>query len=819
MRRNRPINRGGSMGRVNMSGGPLITEHLKDIDLELELLKRKREMLEHQHNILQPLKKSNQRSYNQQPYMYNDNGGQSSSDCDFSHLYNDGPQNYRRPPIVKKRPSETIWQNDSFPKRSAGYGQRGHGYSVPSLSQNQRSFTANQPKRGLPSKSGQGRQSIAQKITNYKKQASEKKIAPNKVTKPKTSAPPNKIAAQPMAERNNLVAVAMKSVAESVFRDREAFRLLPDKEPSKQITGRMEMALGAILRDVREIYAGSQNEEILRTVPLQRVIKQAIRDRVRTAMLGKVVGATQEVITEYRDMFPKETDNDIVNEALKTVGFEPNKDKKSLTPIGTANKTDPIKGKRPDDHFKANMFKLLNCHLTEMFNKIEEIYNPPNENQSNLPEMDITEDNLKEKEEPTEMKVENDTATPAAAIETPDAVPAEETKVVEEPGETPAPMEVDDNATPAATKEVETTAEAAAPKEDEAAVPKEAEAATLASEAEEAAAKLGAVNPNEYKRMLPRLLRKYIPVIIKLMNLNKMYKQAVDDLITSTRAKYVSYGKGDNTDETSTSEIKDNTPGAQSTPKKSQYPLPYYVKVMGKPQLPKKKVMQPFLEAFSPKSIKKHRTIHNLLFIGFTEKKYFDAIVEANGTVIGRSTLSIRVCDNSNEKQEDNLNSSTDTTAQNADGQKSAEDLIGSDLDVQITDLLTTINSEEIAAENPECKEGDEAIENAEVTGACDDKVEATTAEEGKETVQESENNDPAETENQNGVDTVAPNENAEIENKEVNEEKADKVSELKSAAPEPTSTPQTRASTRLANAPATPGSIRTRRASKLQNN
>lgn len=57
---------------------------------------------------------------------------------------------------------------------------------------------------------------------------------------------------------------------------------------------------------------------------------------------------------------------------------------------------------------------------------------------------------------------------------------------------------------------------------------------------------------------------------------------------------------------------------------------------MGKPQLPKKKVMNTFLEVFNPKSIKKHRNIHNLLFIGFSEKSDFDAIVQANGTVIGK---------------------------------------------------------------------------------------------------------------------------------------------------------------------------------------
>lgn len=45
--------------------------------------------------------------------------------------------------------------------------------------------------------------------------------------------------------------------------------------------------------------------------------------------------------------------------------------------------------------------------------------------------------------------------------------------------------------------------------------------------------------------------------------------------------------------------------------------------------------MQGFLSQYNPQSIKKHRTIHNLLFVGFTEKADFDVMVGADGTVIG----------------------------------------------------------------------------------------------------------------------------------------------------------------------------------------
>lgn len=60
---------------------------------------------------------------------------------------------------------------------------------------------------------------------------------------------------------------------------------------------------------------------------------------------------------------------------------------------------------------------------------------------------------------------------------------------------------------------------------------------------------------------------------------------------------------------------------------------------MGRPSLPKRRTMQGFLNKFNPKSIKKHRTIHNLLFVGFSDKADFDAMVAADGTVMGKIVI------------------------------------------------------------------------------------------------------------------------------------------------------------------------------------
>lgn len=60
------------------------------------------------------------------------------------------------------------------------------------------------------------------------------------------------------------------------------------------------------------------------------------------------------------------------------------------------------------------------------------------------------------------------------------------------------------------------------------------------------------------------------------------------------------------------------------------------MQIVGSPSLPTRDVMQKFLEEFNPKSIKKHKRRHNLLFVGFAEKKNFDDIIDKNGTTLGK---------------------------------------------------------------------------------------------------------------------------------------------------------------------------------------
>lgn len=843
MRRGRNMNRGGGGGHLDRSGpsgGPLLTEHLKDIDLELELLKRKREMLEKQ----QYLQSYEERNYTQQiqPFNYQQSYNQmesiqSGSNCDFSHLYNDAPPQYRKP-FAKKRQSDSVWQHDSYPKRSTGSTTRGSGYGGRSPVRQQRSYTgpSHQPRGSFKSgPTNQGQKNANQKNFNQNRSRPDRNFVPNKITKhPKTSKPPNKLASKPAAQRTDLVAAALKSVSDAETRDREALRLHPDQEPTKQMIGRMELALGAILRDIRQICANSPYEESMRSSELQRNIKKGIRDAIRSVMMGKIVGATTEILAEYRAQFPKESDMDIVNKAFEVSGMKP----PSVKPIVSVKEAE-----KPDEFFRKNMCKLIDIHLNEMFEKVHEIYNPPTnvEGEETQKETVTPKDNVEGKGD--DKNGEGNKEGDKPAVENEDDKPAGENVEKKEVAEK---QEVKDEVKNNENNEVvnggiqETNEKIDIKKEN-----------SQGETPEELAVKLKNATIHDYRRNLPRLLKRHIPNIIKMLNVNQMYKKLVSDLNTTTRSMYAEYGtKTDPLNQVADKFAATAQKATTSTPNANKFVpghmLPYYVKIMGKPQLPKKKVMHSFLEVFNPKSIKKHRTIHNLLFIGFSEQSDFDGIVKADGTIIGRSTLSIRICDK-NTKPEDNVNTSQNVSIQSTDNKEmdtSGSDIIGRDMDNEITALLSSIRNAE-NTEDIKSEEKNDSITEKETAENTEKEPENTSVEINYEKVVDNGDAPKTETNNENGTSTEeikteeAENpetindkkesevdnnvsEKAEVDNnisekaEVANEEIRDQVSDLKNAATGK-ATP-TRASTRLASAPTTPSTIRTRRASRLQN-
>lgn len=53
--------------------------------------------------------------------------------------------------------------------------------------------------------------------------------------------------------------------------------------------------------------------------------------------------------------------------------------------------------------------------------------------------------------------------------------------------------------------------------------------------------------------------------------------------------------------------------------------------------LPKRKIMQAFLDKFNPRSVKRHKRIRNLLFVGFVTEEQVDKIISEDGHVMGES--------------------------------------------------------------------------------------------------------------------------------------------------------------------------------------
>lgn len=153
---------------------------------------------------------------------------------------------------------------------------------------------------------------------------------PNKVVKPKPAggnksgnrtgskpgqgSGPNKLNSYPQSVRQNLVAKASDLTQKSYKEE----KLEADKPVSRSLMGRLELALGIVCKDMKQKYGEVEpNATIFRNTPQQRVLKQAIRDRIRNVMLGKTVGNAVEITKAYRDKYPTQQDEELLQHVLK----------------------------------------------------------------------------------------------------------------------------------------------------------------------------------------------------------------------------------------------------------------------------------------------------------------------------------------------------------------------------------------------------------------------------------------------------------------------------------------------------------------------
>lgn len=133
-------------------------------------------------------------------------------------------------------------------------------------------------------------------------------------SRPGQGSAPNKLNAYPVSVRQNLVAKASDLTQKASKEE----KFVAGKPVSRSLMGRLELALGTVFKDMKQKYGEVMRYSgIFRITPQQRVLKQAIRERIRELMLGKNVGTAPEIIKIYYDKYPVQHDEEILQLALK----------------------------------------------------------------------------------------------------------------------------------------------------------------------------------------------------------------------------------------------------------------------------------------------------------------------------------------------------------------------------------------------------------------------------------------------------------------------------------------------------------------------
>jgi hypothetical protein len=154
--------------------------------------------------------------------------------------------------------------------------------------------------------------------------SSYKDFKPNQVNKnkPLPSSTVPKLISYPIPQRKAIVEQTTNLVkkVDNVTAD---FILRADKVPSQQMAGRLELGLGSIVKEIRSKYEKSKEHgDHFKSQFLMRHMKHAIRERLRCVMLGKVVGKVDEIVKQYRMVYPPATDPEIMKIALDAQAAE-----------------------------------------------------------------------------------------------------------------------------------------------------------------------------------------------------------------------------------------------------------------------------------------------------------------------------------------------------------------------------------------------------------------------------------------------------------------------------------------------------------------
>ncbi|XP_028166411.1 uncharacterized protein LOC114357129 [Ostrinia furnacalis] len=801
-------------------GGPLMTEHLQlqDLDLELELLKRKREMIEQQQQMLTKKKAFNRPSpfeFGNQPHqLFQGQHQPFNSDSGFSAYYNEPGQfgiGGGSSGLLGKRPP--VWASQSNVTAKRFSGPQG-GSKKKFGGNNSGSFShfnqqpSRQPWDTKPKNFGASKPNFpSQRFNNSPKggKPPQRDFRPTKVTKPK-----------PAQGKAAVPTPAVKMAAKDENLSGSELVLRADVVPSQQMAGRLELALGQIVKEIKTKYGAAEHVTFQSQV-LARKMKQAIRERLRSVMLGKAVGKVDSIVGHYRRAFPPGTDVEIIQIALdEQNNVPPKKLAIELDSAGSAFM-----------YMKTNMNKLIGVTLDDVFSKLQGLYEELDAeetkeicNQIIKEAADLTKDvsaTEKDKKDSTEGTENANKGENGEAVENTVEKDKEETSNTTDDAQTTV------DSTPAAVKTEETPAESDKPAENSDKPAEDKDKKTEATgQRKPDWKKIDDLIGVLLKHKLTMILPKYKPLMLKLLNANSLYRVTKTAIFEKTQERLNIENRVEQAaslNSTIDLSATEKEADVSDYSKKLGSKFAYLVKITGQPTLPTRKMMRSFLDEFNPSSVKKHRKI-DLLFVAFDNKEGFDKIVAVKETVVGNSKLIITANERNNKNE--SLNSSE------------SEKVISSDLDEQITDLLSSIRKEEEGIDSndpgtdsvvePQSEALDEGESEAAVNGTDangdEKKTEDAEMAEGEEVAED----EVEEVTEDAEVAEVIDDEDAEVvevkpgETEQVEKEEAkDKVEALKAEVKETGRATPTRTSSRLANS--TPSSIRTRRASKLAPN
>ncbi|XP_061381125.1 uncharacterized protein LOC133319737 [Danaus plexippus] len=673
MRRNRDFG-------IKQNNGPLMTDHLRDLDIELELLKRKREILQQEQNMISRIARQNYEqpssSFRHEHIQFQP---QQVDVANFSNLYEaqGGTRNFRN---NLKRQNQSNWQAPNPPKR----------FNAPrAVNPWQNDSVQGQRKAFQPPKSSFSpvplmsvKPGISQRLK--RENPNRRDFQPSKITKsrpkkdnqPKARAQNVKIVNHQANEAKNLVSETMKSLEPR----NDDHILHPDKQPSLQMKGRLELALGSILKELRlELSSDPDVSEYFATHYIQRIVKRTIRSRIRDVMMGKAVGTINDILDNYRGAYPKETDLDIIKTVKEAQAYS----SKNLSV------THLIESDDPQDFFRKNMTRILSNKLDDLFSNLESFY----EN--------------KDKE----------------IIESINKLP--------EPDKSANTNDTDDYSEKVNLQHILNNFFESVPDDNEL-------VKALGGRIDKAKHYIDFMD-RLIEQRLPKVLPKFKDMILNILYHDRDFIGAKAMVMTEMKKK------GNTTDESVQQKGNDDgiTEDAEKNENKSVEPSRdtaidkttnttgtttndgiYYVKLVGRPKLPARAEICEFLNQFNTNSIKKHKTINNLLVLSFTNKDDYNRILASNETVIGDATLIIKASEqvvsnkavnqSSTEKKCESQNTSDkkEETVNSSYNEALDDSFISNDLDNQINSLLSSIRQ----ADEEDCSKSDNLNENDDVS-------------------------------------------------------------------------------------------------------